>query len=85
LLIQMRSSNCWKTIKTVIELMDDKLVYISEMTEMEMLCNPNVTKESRQIIQAMLHDCYTTNRVKTVISQITMEAQRTWSCTEISL
>jgi predicted nucleic acid-binding protein len=43
--------------KVAIELLDRKMVFISEMTEMEMLCYSNMTKESRKIVQAMLNDC----------------------------
>lgn len=41
----------------VAELTDNKLVFISEMTEMEMLCKPNINKEQRRIIRSLLDDC----------------------------
>ncbi len=41
----------------VAELTDGKTVFISEMTEMELLCKPNQTKEQKQIINRVLTDC----------------------------
>lgn len=41
----------------VAELTDNKLVFISEMTEMEMLCKPNINKEQRRIIRSLVDDC----------------------------
>jgi predicted nucleic acid-binding protein len=41
----------------VAELTDGKTVFISEMTEMELLCKPNQTKEQKQIIAKVLADC----------------------------
>lgn len=41
----------------VAELTDGKTVFISEMTEMELLCKPNQTKEQKQIIARVLADC----------------------------
>jgi predicted nucleic acid-binding protein len=38
-------------------LTNGKVVYISEMTEMEMLCKPNQTKEQKQIINDILGYC----------------------------
>ncbi len=41
----------------VAELTDGKTVFISEMTEMELLCKPNQTKDQKQIIAKVLADC----------------------------
>jgi len=43
---------------TVIALLDGKQVFISEFTEMELLCNPNLLKSERVATQSLLDDCY---------------------------
>ena len=41
----------------VAELLNGKTVFISEMTEMELLCKPNASKEDKKAIQILLEDC----------------------------
>lgn len=41
----------------VAQLTDEKIVFISEMTEMELLCKPNQTKEEKHIITTLLDYC----------------------------
>ena len=41
----------------VAEIIDGKIVFISEMTEMELLCKPNQTKEQKDVIAKLLSDC----------------------------
>lgn len=41
----------------VAEIIDGKIVFISEMTEMELLCKPNQTKEQKYVIAKLLSDC----------------------------
>ncbi|CCH53700.1 hypothetical protein BN8_02815 [Fibrisoma limi BUZ 3] len=43
---------------TVVALLDGKQVFISELTEIELLCNPNLSKEERNLTQKLLDDCY---------------------------
>ncbi len=41
----------------VLELLNGKTVFISEITEMELLCKPNASKEDKKLIQTLLDDC----------------------------
>ena len=42
----------------VSEILKDKLVVISEFTEIELLCKPNATKTETQLIQSLIKDCF---------------------------
>jgi predicted nucleic acid-binding protein len=42
---------------SVAQTIDNKTVIISEMTEMEMLCKPNQTKDQKQLIKSILDYC----------------------------
>jgi predicted nucleic acid-binding protein len=39
------------------EILSNKIIFISEMTEMEMLCKFDLTKAQRKLIREMLDDC----------------------------
>ncbi|GAA4396089.1 hypothetical protein GCM10023187_03800 [Nibrella viscosa] len=43
---------------TVVALLDGKQVFVSELTEIELLCNPNLSKTERKLTQELLDDCY---------------------------
>lgn len=46
---------------TVVALLNGKQVFVSELTEMELLCNPNLSKAERALTQSLLDDCYIIN------------------------